>query len=71
MRIGVVIGVVLVALGGYMASGNASYKTKQDVMRVGELRASVQEEHRVPAWVGFVTLGAGVLVLVGSLRKGS
>lgn len=71
MRIGVIIGVVLVALGGYMASGNASYKTKKDVMRVGELSASVQEEHRIPVWVGFVTLGAGVLVLVGSLRKGS
>ncbi len=71
MRIGVVIGVVLVGLGGYMASGSASYSTKKDVMRVGELRASVEEEHRVPAWVGFVTLGAGVLVLVGSLRKGS
>ena len=71
MRIGVIIGVVLVALGGYMASGNASYKTKQDVMRVGELRAWGQEEHGGRGWVGFVTLGAGVLVLVGSLRKGS
>jgi hypothetical protein len=69
MRIGVIIGVILIALGGWAASGNASYKTKRDVLKVGELEASVREEHVVPSWVGYLAIAAGVLVLVTSFKR--
>ena len=71
MRIGVLIGVVLLALGGWIASGRATYKTKKAAVDIGVLQASVREEHVVPRWIGFVTLGAGVLVLLGSTRRRS
>jgi hypothetical protein len=69
MRIGVIIGVILIALGGWAASGNASYRTKRDVFKVGELEASVREEHVVPSWVGYAAIGAGVLVLGMSFKR--
>src|ERR1043166_8242378 len=71
MRLGVILGVVLIALGAWAATGNASYKTKRDVVTVGDFKASVREEHTVPPWVGYVGIGAGILVLMASVRRRS
>lgn len=69
MRIGVLIGVVLLGVGAWIASGNAKYKTSKAEVDIGVLQASVSEEHRVPKWIGYASLGAGVLVLLTSLKR--
>lgn len=69
MRIGVVLGILLLAFGGWAATGRASYKTKQEVVKVGDFQASVKESHAIPRWVGFVSLGCGVLVLLASAPR--
>jgi len=71
MRIGVLIGVVLLALGAWIATGHASYKTKKAAVDIGVLQARVREEHVVPRWIGYVTLGAGIVVLLGATRRRS
>ena len=53
----IVIGVVLLAYGGY-----ASYTTKENVAKIGPLEINAQKEHPVP--VGPI---AGGLCLVGGL----
>lgn len=69
MRLGVVIGVVLLAVGGWIASGRATYKTSKAAVDIGVLQASVSEEHRVPKWIGYASLGSGILVLLTSLKR--
>ncbi|HEV8454999.1 MAG TPA: hypothetical protein VGQ24_08920 [Gemmatimonadales bacterium] len=69
MRLGIVIGLVLLALGGWIASGNATYKTKKAAVDIGVLQANVREEHQIPKWIGFASLGAGVLVLLASAKR--
>ena len=69
MRIGVVIGVVLLALGGWIAAGKATYKTKKAAVDIGIIEANVREEHLVPKWIGYASLGAGVLVLIASAKR--
>ncbi len=69
MRLGILIGVLLLALGTWIAAGHATYKTKKAAVDIGVLQATVREEHVVPRWIGYVTLGAGVLVLLGSTRR--
>lgn len=71
MRIGVLIGVVLLALGAWIASGRATYETNKAAVDIGVLQASVREEHVVPRWIGYVTLAAGVAVILGSTRRRS
>jgi hypothetical protein len=71
MRLGLIFGVVLVALGAWAASGHATYKTKRDVVVVGDFKASVREEHVVPAWAGYVALGGGVLLILSTMRRRS
>ena len=69
MRFGMLIGVVLLAAGGWIASGRATYKTSKAAIDVGVFQANVREEHVVPAWIGYVALGAGVLVLLTTVRR--
>lgn len=69
MRIGLLLGVVLIGLGAWVVSGKATYSTKRDVLRIGEMEASVQEKRAVPGWVGYLVLAGGVVVLVASARR--
>jgi hypothetical protein len=69
MRLGVLLGIILLALGGWIATGNATYKTKKAAVDLGVLQANVREEHQLPKWIGFASLGAGVLVLLASAKR--
>jgi hypothetical protein len=69
MRLGVLIGVILLAAGSWIATGNATYKTEKAAVDIGILKANVREEHLVPKWIGYASLGAGVLVLLASVKR--
>ena len=69
MRLGVLIGIILLAAGGWIASGKATYKTKKATVDIGVLQANVREEHQIPKWIGYASLGAGVLVLLASVKR--
>lgn len=61
-----IAGVVLLVLGAFVLFRGLSFTSKRDVVKVGDLKASVDEEHTVPTWVGGVALVAGLgLVVVG------
>ena len=66
MRVGILVGVLLLGFGVWAATGHATYKRSRNVLQVGDLKAEVKEENAVPAWVGYCAIGAGVLVLVAS-----
>ena len=69
MRVGVLLGVILLAIGAWIVSGKATYKTKKSVVDIGVLKADVREDHQIPKWVGAASLGAGVAVLLISLKR--
>jgi len=70
MRIGIVVGVVLMAVGLYVVAGRATYSSKREVLKIGELKASVDEEHSIPKWTGVLAVAVGaVLLFAGARRK--
>ena len=69
MRVGVILGVLLIALGTWIVSGKAAYRSTKADVDIGPLQATVQEKETVPRWIGAVAIGAGVLVLVATRRK--
>jgi hypothetical protein len=71
MRAVLISGIVLAAIGLYLLLKGASYTREESVFKLGGLEAKVQQEHRVPEWVGGVALGAGgVLVGLGLWKRG-
>lgn len=70
MRISTLLGVVLVAVGGFVLARGLSYTSERSVIRVGEFEASVEEKRTVPAWAGGLALVAGIgLIVLGSRRR--
>ena len=64
-------GLVLIAAGLYLVFKGVTYTQEQSVLKIGEFEAKMQQQRRVPEWIGGVALGAGVvLVVVGIRRRG-
>jgi len=62
-------GAILIAIGLFLIIKPMTYPHEEQVFKLGDIEAKVQEKRAVPGWVGGTLLGAGcVLVLVG-LRK--
>ncbi len=68
MRIGFIIaGILFIAVGAAAFTGNLDFTQDKEVLKIGELSATVQEEKTVPQWAG----GAGVLIGLGLLVAGA
>jgi hypothetical protein len=71
MRALQVLGMVLVLAGVVMLWKRPTYRSRKDVVRIGDVKASVEEETGIPLWIGAAAAGAGVaLLVVGSRRRG-
>jgi drug/metabolite transporter (DMT)-like permease len=69
MRVLQIAGVVLIAAGLFMIIRPPSYSREESVFKFGGIEAKMQQQHIVPGWVGGVTLGAGLVLLVVGLGK--
>jgi hypothetical protein len=69
MRALQISGAVLIAIGLWTIVRPPSYSREESVLKLGALEAKVQQEHRVPEWVGGIALGAGVVLLAFGLKK--
>ena len=69
MRPLTLVGVLLLALGAFILFRGMSYKSKDEVLKVGDLKASVTEKHAVPTWVGGLAIVAGVVLIAGGMKR--
>jgi hypothetical protein len=69
MRATLISGVILIAVGLWLIIRPPSYPHKENVLKFGDLEATVQEQRPVPAWAGGVALGAGLVLLGAGFRK--
>jgi len=71
MRIAIIlIGVVLLGLGVWVALGDAHYNDSSTKAQLGPVKIEASSQKQVPAPIGYagIVIG-GVLILVGALRK--
>jgi uncharacterized membrane protein len=69
MRPQALIGIVLVILGAFIVFRGVSYKSKDEVLKVGDLKASVEEKHAGPTWVGGIAIVAGVVLVAAGMKR--
>jgi hypothetical protein len=69
MRILIPLGILLIALGGYVILQGLSYTSERSTIRVGEVEASLEQKRNVPGWVGGVAVVAGLALVVAGGRR--
>lgn len=69
MRVALIAGVVLAVLGAFVLIKGLSYTREESVFKLGGIEAKMQQERRVPEWIGGVALGAGLVLVVTGLKK--
>jgi hypothetical protein len=71
MRMGLIIaGIIIAALGIAAFTGKLNFNKDKEVLKIGDLSATVQEEKTVPEWLGGVAVLVGVgFVVAGAMRK--
>ncbi|HEU4856279.1 MAG TPA: hypothetical protein VFS86_03145 [Rhodanobacteraceae bacterium] len=71
MRIGlIVVGIVLLGLGVWVAMGKLTYPSTETPIKFGQLEVKTTVDKPVPAPIGYagIVIG-GVLILAGALKK--
>ncbi|HET9464299.1 MAG TPA: hypothetical protein VFO71_02115, partial [Gemmatimonadales bacterium] len=63
MRPQAIIGIVLILLGAFVLFRGISYPSREEVLKVGDVEASVESKKAVPAWAGGVALVAGIVLV--------
>jgi hypothetical protein len=71
MRMGLIIaGIIIAALGIAAFTGKLNFNKDKEVLKIGDLSATVQQEKTVPQWLGGVAVLVGVgFVVAGAMRK--
>jgi hypothetical protein len=69
MRPQALIGIVLIIIGTVVVFRGMSYKSRDEVLRVGGVEATVEEKRAVPTWAGGVAIAAGIVLLVGGMKR--
>jgi uncharacterized membrane protein len=63
------VGILLLALGAFIVFRGMTYKSRDEVLKVGGMKASVEEKRAVPTWVGGVAIVAGIVLLAGGMKR--
>ena len=69
MRAVQILGAILIAAGLFVIVRPPAYPHEEQVFKLGDIEAKVQEKRTVPGWVGGVLLGAGCVLVIVGFRK--
>lgn len=58
----IVLGLILVGCGVAIWFGRISYPTEHDVVKIGNLSATLTRERPIPQWLGGVTTLTGLII---------
>jgi hypothetical protein len=69
MRAFVVVGALLIAAGGYVLLNGGSFTTRRDLLRVGDVAVSANQERPIQPWIAGLAIVAGLALVGTGLRS--
>jgi len=69
MRQLIIAGIVILGLGAFVLLRGASFTSRHDVLKVGDVKITADEQQSVPPWVGGAAMLVGVALIVAGARK--
>ncbi|MBK6485683.1 MAG: hypothetical protein IPF98_02190 [Gemmatimonadetes bacterium] len=71
MRLSLIAGVLLIIAGAFVLYNGGSFTTQKEVLKLGELKLTAEEEHPIAPWVAGAAIVAGLALVVTGARKNS
>ena len=69
MRISTMVGIALIAVGGFLFVRGGSFTTRRDVVKVGDLKITADEQQPIAPWVAGAAVLTGVVLVVTGVRR--
>lgn len=69
MRPTFIAGIVLLALGAFVLVRGASFTSREDVLKVGDVKVTADSRRSIPPWIGGAAMVLGVVVIVAGARR--
>ena len=69
MRPLILAGIVIFGLGAFVLLRGASFTSKRDVLQVGDVKITADQQRSVPPWLGGIAMAIGVVLIVAGSRK--
>jgi divalent metal cation (Fe/Co/Zn/Cd) transporter len=69
MRAATIIGALLIVIGGFLLVQGGSFTTRKDVVKLGDLKISADEQHPVSPWIAGAAVLAGVALIATGVRS--
>jgi hypothetical protein len=63
------VGILLLAVGAFIVFRGATYSSRDEVVKVGDLKASVESKKAVPTWAGGAAIVAGIVLLAAGMKR--
>lgn len=69
MRTSTIAGIALIVLGAFLFVRGGSFTTRRDVLDVGGLKVSAEEQRPIQPWIAGLAVIAGVALVATGVRR--
>ncbi len=69
MRLPLIAGILLVLAGGFVLVNGGSFTTRRDVLKLGDVKVSAEEQHPIQPWIAGAAIVAGVALVAAGARR--
>jgi hypothetical protein len=66
-----IAGILLMAFGAFVLVRGASFTSRRDVLKVGDVKVTADEQRSIPPWAGWLAVVAGGAMVVAGVRRRS
>jgi hypothetical protein len=71
MRVMLLAGLALVIAGSVLLYRGGTFTSRRDVLKVGDLKVTAEEQHPIQPWIAGAVVVAGVALIVSGARRKS
>ena len=69
MRPLIIAGIALIGLGAFVLLRGASFTSRRDVLKVGDVKVTADEQQTIPPWTGGIAIVAGIACIASGSRR--
>lgn len=63
------LGIALICIGAVLLIRGGTFTSRKDVLKVGDVKLTADEQQTIPPWVGGVAIIAGAVVVAAGMRQ--